>query len=297
MNHYANKPDVFRALHLIGESGLDTAEKNVLRALLAWHSLSQNICWPAVSRIALHTSMTKPGVRKVLRRLENRGVILVNYFRGRRARNGRGLTNQYQLQLGALPPMPTETKEKHGYPLSPADLSPKPTNAPKAGWAAKEKPRFLEAETATPEMGNEVALKENPGFSKPSIEPPIQLPIGTNQKKRDAFPRLAMDGCDEPAGQLRKALEHAGVRGKVLESLARSPALRASDVHEEVANLVQDKKVRNLPAVLVSRLAERAGVSLSTRSPMKPEDRAFVAEIEKLRRNAHPTDPQQRRTV
>ncbi|MBX3322012.1 MAG: hypothetical protein KF757_03365 [Phycisphaeraceae bacterium] len=91
-------------------------------------------------------------------------------------------------------------------------------------------------------------------------------------------------GQTEPP-DVRRLLEQAGVRGPNLDILANAAGITARVVEEETRSLRSDRNVRNLPAVLVKRLAARAGIKLAGRPPLSKQDQASIARLEQLRRS------------
>lgn len=90
----------------------------------------------------------------------------------------------------------------------------------------------------------------------------------------------------EPADGLavRDALESAGIRGPNLDLLAASPNLTAEVVQRAGKAIHADPNVRNAPAVLARRLADRAGVTLKKSARLPPAMNSAVGRIEALRR-------------
>lgn len=83
---------------------------------------------------------------------------------------------------------------------------------------------------------------------------------------------------------VRAVLARHGVAGANLEALASAPEITAAAIASEYADITRDANVRNVPAVLVRRLALRFNVPISSPRRLDPGTRAVVAKIEQRRR-------------
>ncbi len=119
-------------------------------------------------------------------------------------------------------------------------------------------------------------------FHRPSIEP-------VNEHEDIA---QATDGLDEQLPeatrkrQAYQSMKEKGVKFKNLERLAESPQITPELVGKEWTRIRGGCGIRDATAVLVSVLADHAGIELASQSRLSyPSDSKFIGHIEKLRRN------------
>lgn len=79
-----------RLMNLAWQAGITSTQKLVLIALADWCN-DAGICWPSISTLARKTSLSERGLRKVLRNLEEAGLLETEI------KPGKG--NLYQLKL------------------------------------------------------------------------------------------------------------------------------------------------------------------------------------------------------
>lgn len=246
-------PLLVRVLKAVGGCGLSSSEKTLVRAMLQWWNPKTGQLWPSVGSLAEATGFSARGVQKILRRLEAAGVLeRVVASKGGSTADRRGLTNRFLLRLEALP-------EREGA-------------APRTEGVGHPEPRS----------------------HKPTIQ---ELPRGRDHSgeraRGDVFVRAEKKcmGAPEPTATPRVdptsvlgALIVAGVRGTMLRALAASPVLTPELIAREARDVARDRRARNIPAILVSRLAEIAGVDVPKRPELDAKQMDVVAKIEQLRR-------------
>lgn len=88
----------------------------------------------------------------------------------------------------------------------------------------------------------------------------------------------------KPPPTVRDALEQCGIRGPNLEKLANVRNLTSESILEEHRRIVADRSVRNAAAVLARVLADRHGITLSSRPRLTAGDMEVVARLEAIRR-------------
>ena len=79
-----------RLMNLAWQAQLTSTQKLVLIAMADW-SNDEGICWPSIAKLASKTSLSERGLRKVIRNLEQLGLI------NTQEKPGKG--NLYQLTL------------------------------------------------------------------------------------------------------------------------------------------------------------------------------------------------------
>lgn len=79
-----------RLMNLAWQAGITSTQKLVLLALADWCN-DDGICWPSIAKLSAKTSLSERGLRKVLRNLEELGVLDTE------EKPGRG--NLYQIKL------------------------------------------------------------------------------------------------------------------------------------------------------------------------------------------------------
>lgn len=258
-------PKVVAALRTVGESQASASEKALLRAMLQWWNPQTGELWPSVGTLADSTGFSQRGVQKILRRLQEMGVVaVVQASRGGRGARGQGLTNRYLLKLHQLP-------MRSGAPASAAPLLDARAQRTEA---VNPEPRALQPRTVV--RINPERRSDEPTIGKTPIEPSMQ-------PRREL--QLPAGGClDGSERSLRATLVRCGVRGANLETLATSTGLTSQAVEAELRDIQRDGSARNPAAVLVARLSQRTGTTLKSRPPLEQSTLSVVAKLEQMRR-------------
>lgn len=101
-------PPTVKMLHSINSASvLDSGEKNVLRAALAWWNPTTGTLRPSVRSLAAATGLTDRGVRKIMGRLHDKGVLVLKGERSKGGVDHRGIgrTSTWAIALpGAVNP-------------------------------------------------------------------------------------------------------------------------------------------------------------------------------------------------
>lgn len=224
-------------LRLIGGAeGLLLAERVTLYAMLRWADASGRL-WPSVESIASAAGLSRRGTQQALRSLERRGILATEAH----ARGGRHRTPVRRIDADALRAMNPAPEER--------------AHAVRCSDPTKGAPRDHEGRTAAPERAHAATPNSAPGAPEPSIQPPEN----NQENHHEAEPP---SGKAWAARGRRHELERAGVCGPNLERLAAAESLTAEAIRREAESIRADPTVRDLPAVLVARLANRAGIPL-----------------------------------
>lgn len=254
---------ILRWLIAVGESSMDSGEKNICRVMLRWiDHQSGGRAWPSVETIARDSSMTRRGVQNVLNRLQSRGVLHIeNESRGGVGPHGRGNTHRYRMDLNAIEAL-RQTKN-----------------------CARQAP---ELRTAASISANGHASNCAPSAHNPTITTPFDS-TNVNNHAPDHAVELREGWVDgmantEPLESLRSLLAACGIAGPYLEEFARLPGLTAAEVRQEWDSICQDRAVKNRQAVLVKRLRDRYGVQRPSRSSISGDLAAASARINRLRK-------------
>ena len=246
-------PLLVRVLKAVGGCGLSSSEKTLVRAMLQWWNPKTGQLWPSVGSLAEATGFSARGVQKILRRLEAAGVLeRVVASKGGSTADRRGLTNRFLLRLEALP-------EREGA-------------APRTEGVGHPEPR-----------SHKPTIQELPRGRDHSAERARGDVFVRAEKKCMGAPESPATPRVDPTSVLG-ALIVAGVRGTMLRALAASPMLTPELIAREARDVARDRRARNIPAILVSRLAEIAGVDVPKRPELDAKQMDVVAKIEQLRR-------------
>lgn len=285
------------ASRAVGGSGLDRNEKAILRALLQWWNPRTGELWPSMRSIADATGFSVRGVQKIIRRLERHGVlvkVLKPNADGQRA--GMLRTNVFRIEFGMLGPTPQvasrEALPRLGSHTKATDATPPVETRPEitiheatdlkivsfiSGDAcAAVSPRTTGQQT--PERRSSEAYKQ---------EPTTEVPIAPKAQEGESFGcREWMHAADQPDLEhaRRVALIRAGVRGAVLHKLAMSTLISPAIVASELRRTLLDRTCRNTSAVLVSRLAAIAGITLRRPEGLNAERSKLLGFLERRRR-------------
>lgn len=241
----------------VADSALARTEKAICYALLRYRNGRSGQCYPSVETLARASSMAVRTVQTTIASLEDRGiVVVVEKSRGGLRRGRTGASNNYFLNVDALPPR---------------------NPAPRAGLEDARhaaKPRKALPNTPQHTAPNPAAAAPKPSIH-PTSEPTKEPSDGASQLSRARW----MDGATRgdssnssvlnamQAAALRRqavynALQLAGVRGANADHLADLPDLTVEAVRTENQRLRADPDVDNPPAALVRLLAKRHGVIL-----------------------------------
>ena len=272
------KPRPWRVLasEAIERLSLSCPESAVMNALLNWTNQEDLTCYPSVPRIARRARLTDRGVRKILRRLEDKGAIvaLIKSKGGRRA-DGRGKSSTYRLML---PGIGNEPNPERSAGLD-ATLHDRQPGTPRASTR--------NASATNPERRSGEASM-HPSREVPSQASPIARvgadPNGnTFDDRMHACPGPRQD-THEPK-RLRSVLAACGIKGTNLERLAASENLTPEHVVSTRNRLAASGRCRDLAAVLTKVLEDDAGIDLNVAHSLPAATIAAHAFIEQLRRN------------
>jgi hypothetical protein len=299
---------VVAAMKVIGASPLSASEKAVLRAMLQWWNHKTGQLWPSVGTLAEATGYTPRGVRKILRRLEACGAILmVVPSRGGRPGDVSRRTHLYSIDLPRISSM---TAEAGGTREGPVEAAPPVLVALKAeppelaavepeAEPPVEEPlanpepsvvvsrlSLVPAEPRTEAPGTAGVENAEPGPSEHTTHEHTTETVPAEHALREVMRKLDgwVDAEDNDPRALRAALSIAGVRGPNLERLSRCPGLTTADVQRAVREIQNDRGARNVPAILVARLSKQYGVELQKRPTLDARAVKCIAEIEAMRR-------------
>lgn len=234
------KPTIFAAMEAIGhDDELDKHEKNVLRAMLGWASMKTGECYPSIITLASNLGMTERGVQGIIKRLVNKGrLIVLHKSKGGISRTtGKGIPNRWKLILRASPGKCNQTTPN----ASAENPEPQRSNPePESG-----EPRTVFGQT-TMNHPNEQAIKQPCGDGSLSLDGHGKAGKAESQYDREQGLRSALMAC--------------GVKGFNLDILARS-RLTANEVRREWESIRYRSDIRNKPATLVFRLKEKCGMT------------------------------------
>lgn len=249
------------ALGLVSRSTLNAGEKALLHAMIEWWNPATNELWPSIATLARATSYTDRGVQRIVRRLVDAGVVEL----AAASTGGHGHTNRYRLRLDRLTP-------RHAIPV---------TRSPSAPGSTGPIPDPRSAQPRPTTSHNPDRRSDEPSIRNPSREPAIGEPLAQQAIERETS---STGGCMDGAPSLRATLASRGVRGHVLDTLARVPSLTPAIVEAEWRAIAGRRDVRNHAAVLVSRLSQRSNIDLRRSPHLTASMRSVVSKLEQLRR-------------
>ena len=145
--------------------GLSSAERVVLLAM-ADHADDAGKCWPAMGTLASKCEMTDRGVRKIVRRLAERGFLATELSRG--SKSSTYLVTANPEQGSAVKPSNPEQCSRNGVP----------------GIAPNPEPQGPQPGTVVPPNHQEPPIKEDTPFFPPSTELVSEPAPITNLAKR-----------------------------------------------------------------------------------------------------------------
>jgi hypothetical protein len=251
------------ALDSLTALGLRGAEQAALLAAVRWVDFGTGEMWPALPTWARLAGLSDRGLQRVLGRLTKTGIVeVLEPSRGGASASGRGYTTRYKIPALAL--NPNLVNPDPGSGLNPDRRAPEP-----------RPPR-----RATP-----TGATSNPdrGSGDPSIHPPKRPSINPSMRAGAFAP--GMDGCPPEPTDVRSTLTALGVRGANLALLAEAPGMSVQAIRDEHERIRQDRRVRNVRAVLAKALADRFGIALKKSGALAPELRQLMSTMERLRRN------------
>lgn len=259
------KPPIFAAMEAINhDHELDKSEKNVLRAILKYANKDTGECWPSVPTLARDTGMSVRGVQGVLRRLEDKGrLIIVFLSRGGVGRNhGRGIPNRWRLNLIAPSVQDNaDTRRKSdGNPVefqTPHTTTPNPAAGASNPATSSHNPAVDNGEPRS-QCGGRAIESSIEHASRRAIE----QPSGHGSLSRMGN-GARQQGSENQA--LREELARCGVTGPWLDALARS-SLSVEDVKREWRTIQYRSDIARKPAMLVHRLKAKCGIALASDS-------------------------------
>ena len=260
--------------------GLSAPDKSVLHTL-ATYADREGSCWPSVATIALGAGMDVSCAKRALARLTGRGVIELR----RSAGGARWATSTRTINRDALRALADDGKGSRRAPTDDPSVGKGAQCAPPTGRGVR-----LNGARPRPPTGRSVRPKL-------TIQPTIELNMRTDHPDRsDQSP--SSDGwmpepgspepgaAAEPIESVRDALRAAGVRGPNLARLASAAGLTAAIVRDEHQSIKGARGVRNAPAMLFHRLAERFEVgSMRRDGPIGADTSALLARVKQQRRN------------
>ena len=278
-------PIFAHASRVIGASSLDRNEKSVMRALLQWWNPRSGELWPSMRSIADATGFTVRGIQKIIRRLEAAGVLVEQRqptAHGEPRAPSR--TKVFRIEFGSMTANPGGTNSKKP---SLATIS---CDSRSIGMTCEEtilkneKNSFVgERRSSTPRTADRATPE--PGSSEAcNMEPSTETP---HRHDGDSDVIFSTNGCVDGAidsSARRTELLNSGVRGRLLLELSKCELLTPQLIRDELIAAKRDRTCRNIPAVLVSRLASIAGIELNKRRILTREQRRFQEVIERRRR-------------
>lgn len=236
--------------------------------------------WPGMERLALASGLesSRSASRIVKKLIQVHKIVERVEMGGGVQRNGRGRTTRYRVLWDRLREM-SESPTPTAVTKTPTEADASLTAGTATLTTARANPDPRAPEPRPPGARTLTAVSGENGIET------IHQNRDENTPRRSVSSAPSMDASEE--AKAKAALMALGIRGANLGFLAKA-GLTAEQITEEARNVSSDPNVRNRPAVLVSRLLERAGI----RSPQKPrarplqteKDRQVVARLEQMRR-------------
>jgi len=281
-----SKSPVFaRALRAIGSSTLDRSEKSVLRAMLQWWNPRTGELWPSMRSIAEASGFTVRGTQKIVRRLESRGVLIEQREPTTGTRHGPvAHTKVFRIDFAPLKPVP------HGSDGTSASSATVPCEMAALGKNCEETILKNEhfsfgGEPGTGAPRTQAPTTPEPGSSEASNhEASNEIEQLTNETSRVSCSTNGCVDASSPSTARRLELVRSGIRGKMLLDLSNCEIITPELIRQEHREASRDRTCRNVPAVLVSRLASIAGIQIHKRRLLSREQIRFQEIIERRRR-------------
>lgn len=269
MNIRDKKTGVYWRRDRIRNSTLDKNCKHLLDAMLHYAD-PVGVCWPSKDRLADDIGCHRRTVQRTLRTLEELKILRGDITGGR-------TSTRYTIDFNAIPQKPEKAaRPRHADAVRP--------------WRSATPHVASSPSTMAASPRNRGSLPHEPTIHNKLINKSIEH----NTKGEDSFVRGGwMDG-EQPAlsakMMTKDLLRKIGVQGRNLELLAARPEISFSVIDAELRSVRADPATRNVPAVLVSRLAKRFQVELASRPRLVGKEREVLSNLESIVRHArtHP---------